>query len=400
MKYLFCHRNFPAQFRHIIYELSKNKKNEIVFITGTKNNYELKSVKKYTYSLKRHIPKDCHRYLSYMEDFIIHGQAAAELAISLKHQGFKPDIIYSHSWGNSLFLKEVFPGTPQLSYCEWYFNPTGADIGFRGEKLNINDYAALKCKCAPLLMDLVYCDRGICPTNWQKMQFPKEFQNKIEVIHDGVDTEFFTPDKEAIFKVPDKDVVLSANDEVITYATRGMEPHRGFPEFIQIIDSLLKTRPNLNVIIAGQDRVCYGKKPAGTTYKKMMLEKYSLDMSRVHFTGLLPLNEYKKILQISSAHVYLTYPFVLSWSLLDAMSAGACVIASNTAPVQEVIENNANGYLVDFYDVDGFVSKINEVLDNKDKQENIRMNARKSIVEKYDLKEALKKQIAFLNSLV
>ncbi len=399
MKYLFSHRNFPAQFRHILFELSKDSSNEIVFITGTKNDINIKGVKKYLYQLKRDVPKNCHRYLKSFEEAVIHGQSAAEVAISLKKQGFYPDVIYAHSWGNSMFLKDVYPNTPQLNYCEWYYNPTGADIGFDGEVLNEDKLALTKCKNAQLLIDLVNCDKGICPTKWQKQQIPSEFHNKIEVLHDGIDTEYFVPDQNAIFKIPNSNITLTANDEVVTYATRGMEPYRGFPQFMKIAEKLLKLRPNLQIVVGGEDRVCYGPKLANTTYKELMLKKCDLDMDRVHFTGGLPYMEYKKLLQISSVHVYLTYPFILSWSLLEAMSSGCCVVTSDTAPVREVIKNNVNGRLVDFYDIDKFVNTINSLLNDSITSQKIKQQARNTILSSYNLKTLLPKHIRILKNL-
>lgn len=397
MKFLFSHRNFPAQFRHILLELAQDPTNEIVFLTGTQNNVEIKGVKKFVYKLKREVPKNCHRYLRQYEEAIIHGQAAAEAAINLRFQGFIPDVIYAHSWGNSMFLKDVFPDTPQLNYCEWYYNAKDADIGFNGEIVNEDRLALTKCKNAQLLIDLVNCDKGICPTQWQKNQIPNEFHNKIEVIHDGIDTDYFVPDKNAVLKIPNTNIELSAKDEILTYATRGMEPYRGFPQFMEIAEKLLKLRPNLHVVIGGEDRVCYGPKPKNTTYKEIMLNKLDLDMNRVHFTGGLPYGEYRKLLQISSVHVYLTYPFILSWSLLEAMSTGCSIVASKTAPVEEVIKHNENGLLVDFYDIDGFVEQINYLLDNP--QENLRKNARQTIIDNYDLKKLLPKHIEVLKNL-
>ncbi len=399
MKFLFSHRNFPAQFRHILFELSKDTSNEIAFITGTKNDINIKGVKKYLYHLKREVPKNCHRYLKSFEEAVIHGQSVAEVAISLKKQGFYPDVIYAHSWGNSMFLKDVFPNTPQLNYCEWYYNPTGADIGFDGEVLNEDKLALTKCKNAQLLIDLVNCDRGICPTQWQKQQIPSEFHNKIEVLHDGIDTEYFVPDQNAIFKIPNSNITLTANDEVVTYATRGMEPYRGFPQFMEIAEKLLKRRPNLHIVIGGEDRVCYGPKLVNTTYKELMLKKCDLDMDRVHFTGGLPYMEYKKLLQISSVHVYLTYPFILSWSLLEAMSSGCCVVASDTAPVREVIKNNYNGVLVDFYDIDKFVNTIDSLLNDSITSQKLKQKARNTILSSYNLKSLLPKHIMILKNL-
>ena len=399
MKFLFSHRNFPAQFRHILFELSKDTSNEIAFITGTKNDINIKGVKKYLYHLKREVPKNCHRYLKSFEEAVIHGQSAAEVAISLKKQGFYPDVIYAHSWGNSMFLKDVFPNTPQLNYCEWYYNPTGADIGFDGEVLNEDKLALTKCKNAQLLIDLVNCDKGICPTQWQKQQIPSEFHNKIEVLHDGIDTEYFVPDQNAIFKIPNSTITLTANDEVVTYATRGMEPYRGFPQFMEIAEKLLKRRPKLHIVIGGEDRVCYGPKLVNTTYKELMLKKCDLDMDRVHFTGCLPYMEYKKLLQISSVHVYLTYPFILSWSLLEAMSSGCCVVASDTAPVREVIKNNDNGILVDFYDIDKFVYTIDSLLNDSISSQKLKQKARNTILSSYNLKSLLPKNIMILKNL-
>lgn len=397
MKFLFSHRNFPAQFRHILLELAQDPTNEIVFLTGTQNNIEIKGIKKVVYKLKREVPKNCHRYLRQYEEAVIHGQSAAEAAIKLKQQGFIPNVIYAHSWGNSMFLKDVFPDTPQLNYCEWYYNAKGADIGFNGEIINEDRLALTKCKNAQLLIDLVNCDKGICPTQWQKAQIPKEFHNKIEVIHDGIDTDYFVPDENAVLKIPNTNTELSAKDEVITYATRGMEPYRGFPQFMEIAEKLLKLRPNLHVVIGGEDRVCYGPKPKNGSFKEILLNKLDLDMSRVHFTGGLPYGEYRKLLQISSVHVYLTYPFILSWSLLEAMSIGCSIVASKTAPVEEVIKHNENGLLVDFYDIDEFVKQINYLLDNP--QENLRKNARQTIVDNYDLKKLLPQHIEILKSL-
>lgn len=399
MKFLFAHRNFPAQFKHILIELAKNPSNEIIFITGTKNDIHIKGVKKLEYRLKRGVSETCHRYLRNLEECVNHGQAAAELAIALRNKGFKPDLIYAHPWGNSMFFKDVFPNVPMINYCEWYYNSDGADIGFAGEFVNDDKKAMCRCKNAQILIDLAACDKGICPTEWQKSQYPKEFHHKIEVIHDGIDTKYFVPNNETIFKIPNNNIELTTNDEVVTYATRGMEPYRGFPQFMEMAEKLLKRRPNTHVIIGGEDRVCYGAKLKEGTFKELMLKKLDLDMSRIHFAGALPYIEYKKLLQISSVHVYLTYPFVLSWSLLEAMSIGCCVVASKTTPVEEVIKDKKNGFLVDFYDIDALVNKVEYVLEHPDKVKKIRENARKTIVEKYDLHTLLPKVLDVLYSM-
>ena len=398
MKFLFSHRNFPAQFRHILIELSKDPSNEIVFITGTKNDVKIPRVKKYEYKLKRKVPENCHRYLRTFEEAVIHGQSAAEVAIKLKNKGFKPDVIYAHPWGNSLYLKDIFPDVPLINFCEWYYKSENSDIDFSGEQINEDRKAKTRTMNAQLLLDLVSCDKGICPTNWQKSQFPKDFHHKIEVLHDGIDTDYFIPNPDAVLKIPNTDIKLTAKDEVVTYATRGMEAYRGFPQFMEMAEKLLKLRKNVHIVIGGEDRICYGPKLEKGSYKQIMLNKLDLDMSRVHFTGGLPYMEYKKLLQISSAHVYLTYPFVLSWSMLEAMSSGYCVVGSKTPPVQEVIEDNKNGLLVDFFNIDELTDKVEYALDNQDKMAEIRENARNTIIEKYDLKKLLPRHIEILKS--
>jgi glycosyltransferase involved in cell wall biosynthesis len=399
MKFLFLHRNFPAQFKHLAAALAKDKKNEVVFVTNNTETKTFGGIKKYSYKLKRKVPNNCHRYLRFYEESIIHGQSAAEVLISLQQQGFTPDVIFGHSWGSSLFVKEIFPDVPYVAHIEWYYNPVNSDVDFGGKVLDVDERASLKTKNSHILQDLVSCDWGVSPTQWQKLQVPEIFRSKIKVIHEGIDTDFCRPDENVEFKVPNTDITLTRKDEVVTYATRGMEEYRGFPEFMKAASILLKQRPNLHILVGGEDRVCYGKHLKDDTFKKKMLRELEFDESRLHFVGPLPYNQYVKLLQVSSAHIYLTYPFVLSWSFLEAMAAGCCIIASDTAPVTEVMQDKYSGLLVDFYDVDGIVAKTNEVLDKPEKYSLLRENAREQVVKNYDLKMLLPKQIEFLKSV-
>lgn len=399
MNILFLHRNFPAQFRYLIKELVKNKENKIVFITNN-DSHKIPGVMKIQYRLKREVPENCHRYLRFYEEAIIHAQAAAEAAIQLRNSGFIPDIIYGHTWGQTLFMKDIFPEVPLLCYFEWFYNSVGADMGFDGEVLSVDKLAKLRSKNAHLLIDLYTCDAGICPTKFQKKQFPKEFDDKLKVIYDGVDTDYCKPNENAVFKIDNKDLVFTSKDEVVTYATRGLEAYRGFPEFMQAVERLQKRRKNLHVIIAGEDRVCYGPKLADTTYKKLMLQKLDLDLDRIHFVGKLPFARYVNLLQISSAHVYLTYPFVVSWSLFDAMSCACPIVASATEPVMEFVENNKSGLLFDFYNIDEQVEKIEYALNNREKMASIRANARNVIVENYSLSKMIPQHLEYIDSII
>lgn len=395
MNILFLHRNFPAQFLHLAKYLGGNPDNNVVFITA-REEYNIRGVKKAVYNSDIKTNTNTHRYLNFYEESILHGQGAANVAVKLKRQGFVPDVIYGHSWGQTLFMKDIFPNSALLCYFEWFYNAHGADVDF-ANRINHDKEAHVRVKNSHILVDLYSCDHGLSPTLWQKNQFPKEFHHKIEVMHDGIDTNTFQPNPDNKLILPHLNLDLSDKKEIITYVGRGMEPYRGFPQFMESVAHILERRPNTHIVIVGQDRVCYGNKlPEGETYKKLMLERLNLDMSRVHFTGHLNSQDYLKVLQASSAHIYLTYPFVLSWSMLEAMSTGCIVIGSDTLPVKEVIEDGVNGLLVDFFNPVQIADRVDEVLDNQAKMEFIRQNARETILNQYSLSNLLPKHIDFL----
>jgi glycosyltransferase involved in cell wall biosynthesis len=251
------------------------------------------------------------------------------------------------------------------------------------------------------LIDLYSCDRGLSPTYWQRQQFPPEYQNKITVCHDGVDTEFFQPQPGRQLVLPRLNLDLSQAPEIVTYVARGMEPYRGFPQFIESVALLQQRRPQCHVVIVGENRVAYGKSlPGGKTYKDFMLEKVPLDLDRVHFTGLLPYPEYLQVLQSSTVHIYLTRPFVLSWSMLEALSAGCLVVASRTAPVTEVIEDGVNGLLVDFFSPQEIADRVEEVLNHPTQMAPIRVKARETIQERYNLAQLLPQHLEWIQSTV
>lgn len=393
MNILFLHRDFPAQFKHLVEALKKD--NNVFFITNNTNT-KIEGVKKIAYNISEQTSGD--NYLNSYEEALLHAKASAKIALELKEHGFNPDIIYAHSWGPSMFIKDIFPDVPLICYFEWFYNAQNTDFDFMKKQNSEQEKEQLRCKNANILIDLYSCDAGISPTLWQKSQFPKEFHDKIKVLHDGIDTDICKPDKDAKLRI-NENLELSAQDEVITYATRGLEPYRGFPVFIKAAEILLKKRPNAQIVIAGRDYAYYGMKLTDTTYKELMLRTSELDLSRVHFVDKLPYEDYIKLLQISSAHVYLTFPFVLSWSFLEAMACECPIVASNTQPVLEVMQDSYNGLLTDFFNVNGLSEKIEYALDNPNKMQIIRQNARKTILENYSLKHLLPRHIDFINRL-
>lgn len=399
MNILFIHRSFPGQFKYLAAALTLNPNNKIMFLTEDEST-QIQGVNKIVHKLKTDNGKVYNPYTKNYDIAVSRALKTAEEAQALKESGFIPDVIYGFSgWGSSMFIKDVFPDVPFVCYCEWYLNPEGANLGFDGIPLGLKDRAKLRCDNSHVLTTLSLCDAGIAPTQWQKDQFPKDLREKITVIHDGVDVGLFEPNENVTFAVNDKNLELTRKNEIITYGTRGLEPTRGFPQFMEAVSILLKKRQNAHFIIAGDDSVHYSYR-AENSYKKQMLKKFDIDLQRVHFVGTLPYNEYVKFLQISSCHVYLTYPFVLSWSILDAMSTGCCIVASNTAPVREVIKDNYNGLLTDFFNVNQLVEKIEYALDNKQKMQEIRQNARQLMLDKYDFIKLVPQQIKFLQSFI
>jgi glycosyltransferase involved in cell wall biosynthesis len=400
MKILFLHPNFPAQFRHLAVTLAKDKNNQIVFATKRREG-ELAGVYKTIYNPSREARPETHHYIRTLENAVLQGQATYRLAMQLKAQGFIPDLIYGHSgWGPTLFMKDVFPQTPLLCYFEWFYHAHGSDADFDPqEPLTPDDEARIRLKNTPILIDLYSCDRGLTPTNWQRQQFPPEYHSKITVLHDGIDTSFFQAKPGTKLVLPSIQLDLSHASEIVTYVARGMEPYRGFPQFMEAAAILQQRRPHCHIVVVGEDRVAYGRSlPDGKTYKQLMLEKLPLDLSRLHFTGNLPYAQYLKVLQASSVHIYLTRPFVLSWSMLEAMAAGCLLVASHTPPVTEVIEDGVNGLLVDFFSPQEIAARTEEALDNPEKMASLRSKARETIQERYDLAKLLPQHLQLFNT--
>ncbi len=412
MKILFLHSNFPAQFRHLGTVLAKNPDHEVVFITKRREG-EITGVKKVIYEVSRQPYEQTHHYVRSLESAVLEGQGVYRVALELKKSGFYPDLIYAHSgWGVGLFMKDLFPKAKYLCYFEWFYHAHGTDADFDpSDPLSANDETRIRVKNAPILLDLASCDGGLCPTFWQRQQFPPEFHSKLKVLHDGIDTSFFKPHQtlplergaggdQTLINMPGGDQLdLPKNAEIVTYVSRGFEPYRGFPQFMEAIAILQKQRPHTHVVVVGDDRVAYGKKlPDGKTYKEAMLAKLDLDLSRLHFTGSLPYTEYLKVLQASNVHIYLTRPFVLSWSMLEAMSVGCVVVGSKTSPVEELITDGVNGFLVDFFQPQAIAAKVSEILDNLPSMRSIGQKARKTILDHYDLASLLPVHLHWLRS--
>lgn len=401
MRILFVHNNFPGQYARIMRHLEGRR--DVDMLAGSlASNKQPSLIKRIEYTPHREIRKDIHPALRYSEMAVIRGQAAYTAFMPVKKSGWNPDVILAHSgFGDGLFLKDLWPRAKYMPYLEWYYHAYGSDASFLDHEApkKPDEELRVRMKNTAILHDLAAMDWGQCPTEFQKSQFPALFRNRISVLHDGVDTDYFSPDETATFSVGEH--VFRKGDPVITYISRGMEPYRGFPEFMEAVAILQKTRPEAHVIIIGDDKVAYGpKRQDGKTYKELALQNLSLDASRIHFLGRQPLRTLRDVLRISAAHVYLTVPFVLSWSMMEAMSAGALIVGSDTAPVREIIADGDNGLLVPFFEPEALATRLADILADPSRYAPLRERARALITARYDMNDLTKRYFNLIERVV
>ena len=398
MRILFLHNNFPAQFGAFGQYLARAGWD--VWFGTSREGVKAAGISVFQYKPHRDVTEKIHPYVANFESAIINGQSAARACMALAKKGLTPDIIMAHSgWGPGLFVKEIWPSAAYVSYFEWYYRPDSPDVlHFAKVPTDPDKSAKARARNAAILMDLAHCDAGICPTRFQKDQFPDCFYSKLHELHDGVDTQYYQPKKHAPRSIGDH--VFSEADEIITYVARGMEPYRGFPEIMRALEIVLAERPNAHAIIVGEDRVAYGAKLAeGDSHLKRARESLKLDWSRIHLTGLLPRPDYLRVLQMSDVHVYLTAPFVLSWSMLEAMSAGCAIIASDVEPVREVARKSSDAPLV-LCAPDRAAENIIAVLKDQGEAARLGERARALISDHYDSRNIYAQKAAWLESLV
>ncbi len=359
------------------------------------------NVKIFGYAFARQIGRASQSALGSTEMLLRRGAAVAKSLKTLRDKGLHPDVIYGHpGWGEMLYVRDIFPDAKVVNYCEFYFNRRGQDYGFDDEFMPArSDDLSVGTENMVHALSLIASNLGISPTRWQHSRYPTELRSKIATVHDGVDTHLIKPAPSATVALPSSSLTLSSRDEVITFVSRNLEPYRGFHVFMRALPELLRHCPRAHVLIVGGDDVSYSRPLRGRTYRQHFIEEVGdrLDLSRVHFLGRLSYTDYLRVLQISTAHIYLTYPFVLSWSMLEAMAAGCVVVGSRTAPVEEVIENGCNGILVDFFDREHLIEAVIGVCANREAHSAMRSAARATVVSRYDLETVcLPRQVALL----
>tara|TARA_B100000945_G_scaffold82814_1_gene63900 strand:- start:2642 stop:3871 length:1230 start_codon:yes stop_codon:yes gene_type:complete len=408
MKILFIHQNFPGQFKFLAPALIKKGHTVSALCLDQNKKQFSKGINVIYYQINKGSTKDIHPYVSDFEAKVIRGEACYLKAIEIKKNGFSPDLIISHhGWGESMFLHHVWPKAKIGLYCEFFYKVSDADVGFDLEfepKIS-SDHNRIQLKNINNYVHFENADKAISPTFWQASTFPSFFRKNITVIHDGIDTNNLRPNNEASLII-NKTMHIKFSDEIITFVNRNLEPYRGYHIFMRSLPKILKERPNAKILIVGGDDVSYGKNaPRGNTWKNIFFEEIKSKLSdserkRIFFLGYISYEHYVLLLQISSVHIYLTYPFVLSWSLLEAMSIGCAIIASDTKPLHEVITDKENGILFDFFDYKKLSTLTIRLLEDSSLRKKIGKNARQFAIKNYDINLCLKKQIDWVESFI
>jgi len=388
---LFVHQNFPGQFGRLAARLV-GVGHRVVGLGEREQMARREAIPGVTrvgYPTPRGAGERTHPYLRRLEGDVRRAQDVVRLARQLASEGFVPDVIYGNpGWGELLFIKDVFPDAALIALYEFYFRPHEGDHGFDPQfPADLDSQLRLRVRNATLQLTLDRVDHIVAPTRWQASRLPAWCAERVAIIHDGVDTARWRPEARAKFAHPRLSTPLTRDDEVLTFVSRNLEPYRGFHRFMQALPAILQSRPNAQVVIVGGDAVSYGSAPrTGGSWREVMLREVGskLDAARVHFVDKLPYEQFLALMQVSSLHVYLTYPFVLSWSVLEAMACGALVLGSDTPPVAEVIEPGRTGLLTSFHDPAQIARDASAALAARHDYQAVRESARARVVERYD----------------
>jgi glycosyltransferase involved in cell wall biosynthesis len=403
MHVLYVHQNFPAQFGHIARHLVDKLGWTCSFVSQTPGGV-VAGINKIEYKIRGGATKQNHFCSRTFENTVWHCDAVYR---AMKDRpDVKPDLIVGHSgFGSTLFLRELYPTVPIVNFFEYYYLPhdPDSDMDFRrdlGWATSELKYLRSRCRNAMILLDLQNCQAAYTPTEFQKSRFPAECHSKLQVIFDGVDRSTYHGYDESLRPPVDQrgdrtlaGVHVPAGTRVVTYVSRGFESMRGFDVFMRTAKRIYEQFPDVVFLVVGTDKVAYGGDEEfiapHKTFKEWALAQEDYDLSRFHFLGRLNPADLGRLLASTDLHIYLTVPFVLSWSMMDAMSCGAVVLASSTAPVREMIRDGETGLLADFFDPDALASKAIEALRNPADFRPLGRSAEAMIVERYSLNAVL-----------
>lgn len=402
MNILLIHQNVPGQYKHFAQWLGAQGGHKVVFLTQRKQFPSIPNVSIMRYAPDHKPAENAYALSNYYEECCASGFKVATVCKKLEEDGFVPDVVIGHcGWGEMLFIKDVWPNVPMMCLFEYFFTAKGGLVGFDPEyPASANAPFITRARNAVHYMSYGLCDAGHTATMWQRNTFPEHFHPKIKVVHEGIKTRDLSPNPKAQVTLGRVGKPVTREDEIFTYMARNLEPARGFHIVMRALPVIQRRRPNARAIIIGASGVSYGNKandPGG--YRAAMEREVGqkIDWDRVHFVGQVPYDLYVSTMQISRCHIYMTAPFVLSWSLLETMAMEATIVASGTDPVREVVEDGKTGFLFDFFKADELADRVCDVLAHKDNYKEIGRAARTHIVREYDFQDVCLP--SFLNHL-
>jgi glycosyltransferase involved in cell wall biosynthesis len=401
MHILFIHPNFPAQFGQVALHLARHHGFRCTF-ASEKEIPSSAEIQHLRFQARGGARKETHYCSRTFENQTWKSHALFEALQQQPH--IRPDLIVAHSgFVSPLFLRELYPQVPQIGYFEFFYHATGSDMDFRHDLPPPSplDVLRLRARNAQLLLDLENCDAGYSPTEFQRLQLPVVYQTKVRRIFDGIDTDFWhrSPNPSRAWG----GITIPAGHKVLTYVSRGFESIRGFDIFLQVADRVCRARQDVQVLVVGEDRIAYGgdvRYTEGKTFKEWAIARHRPDLTRIHFLGRLPPSQLAEVFSLSDLHLYLTVPFVLSWSLFNALSCSCLVLASDTAPCRELIQNGRTGLLTDFFNIEQWVERVLDILDRLESLTPLRQAGRKLIETEYALPTCLGQMLDLYRSTV
>ena len=404
MRFLFVHQNFPGQFLHVVRHLVKAKKHDIVFISENNDNI-INGVRKVPYTKPLPAAAETHIAARELDGAVRRADAAGRMAANLKLLGYEPDIVIGHhGWGEMLNIRDVWPKVPMLGYLEFYYQPLGIDVGFDPEfPTGVDDFPRIRAKNAVNHIALNLDAEGQSPTEWQISTYPEWARKRINLLWEGVDLDICKPNPK-VRRAPLTlgGMTIEPSDKLITYVSRDLEPYRGFPLMMRAIPYLLRVRKDIKIVMIGGDGVSYGNAPAqGGTWRDLMLKEIGVgfDPSRAVFPGRVPYDVYLSVMQRSDAHIYLTYPFVASWSLREALAIGCAIVGSDSQPVREFITHGENGLLASFFDPPALAKAAVELIEDSELNRRLRQNARRYAEARLSMVDYLKNYDALIERM-
>jgi glycosyltransferase involved in cell wall biosynthesis len=381
MRYLFVHQNYPGQYLHPLRHLAEQGGHQIVFISEPNTNH-IAGVQRAYYQFRKSAQTQVHPHARDFDQQVRRAELVARTAANLKRLGFTPDVVVGHhGWGELLNLPDVWPGVPILGYFEYFYRTEGQDVGYDPE-FPVEEGRAAKVRAMNTvnLLALALDQHGQTPTRWQHTRYPDWARDRIRVIPEGVRLDLCHPDPGAArrpFELGGFSV--APKERLVTYVCRNLEPYRGFHILMRALPRLLSERSDTRVIVVGGDEVSYGARLQGTTWRAHMRRELAgrYDESRVLFAGQIPYEAYLSLLRRSDAHIYLSYPFVASWSLREAMACGCAIVAADVAPVAEFITHERTGVLVPGLDPNAVADAVLALLADPARSRRLRAAARR-----------------------